>query len=164
TIILKAAVADLVFIMGKDANGFYTSAERYFLWEVGVPSAWINKPTSGTQLSFEELMDDVAGRTAGSFRDVGIVSHPKLHCWLGFPLERGKTDPVLFQTLRDRIAKSGWSDASKTATNRVVIRGCNIGQSKDMMKLMAKSFGGKCTVFAPTHKQTYEWDSVTDKV
>jgi len=26
-----------------------------------------------------------------------------------------------------------------------------------MMKLMARAFGDKCTVYAPTHKQNYEW-------
>jgi hypothetical protein len=159
TVILTAAVPDLVFIMGKDTDPkkqFYTSAERYFLWEVGIPAAWITKPPSGSQMSLEEVVDDLAARKS-KFRDVVIISHANLHGWLGFPLERGKTDPVVYQTLRAKLAAGGWSDASKTVTNKVVIRGCNIGQSTDMMKLMARAFGGKCTLYAPTHKQNYEW-------
>ena len=140
TVILTAAVPDLVFIMGKDTDPkkqFYTSACRTLLpvgsWHSGGVD---HRATVGfTDEPSRRWSDDLAARESRSSVTSSSSLTPTCTAWLGFPLERGKTDPVVYQTLRAKLlAAGGWSDASKTVTNKVVIRGCNIGQSTDMMK------------------------------
>ncbi len=165
TVVFQSAIPDHVFIMGKDGkstNKFYLGAERYFRWEKGYPTAWITKPGKSSSISLEELLDKIWDLDQ-PYRDIYVVSHANFHGWLGFPLLKGTKEATSYRSLRkakkDGVVLTDLSD-KLGAKNKVLIRGCNIGQNLTLLNLLDEVMGGKSIVYAPTHKQTYRfWTS-----
>ncbi len=175
-VILKDAIPEYVYIVGRDA--FYLAAYKHFLWGQRFPDDWITRPTGKTrELSLEDIVSGISGLSE-PFGDINIVSHANEHSWLGFSLTLTKEvkikgqlvdkeykKRVHYYSLKDKMKQGGLDDLSGTlkAGSKVIIRGCNIGQNIAMLNLFKKAFGGKCTFYAPTHKQQYKWYQIGKK-
>jgi hypothetical protein len=169
-VILKAAVPEYAFIVGR--RGFYSGAYKYFLWGQRFPKDWITKPKGKKKrLTLEEIFTEIYGLSE-PYRDIHIASHANEFSWLGFFLrllkevkvkghlvEKLVRRRVTYYSLKEKLEQGGLDDLSGKlgADKRVFIRGCNIGQNTAMLDLLKKAFGGNCTVYAPTHKQTFYW-------
>lgn len=164
-VVLTSSVPDYVYIMGKDKPGtpaakqFYASAEKHFLWERRFPVNWITKPEDAEKLSLEDILYEISSLQK-PYNNIHIVSHANQHGRLGFPIEVGDKKNISYYSLRKKQKDGTLTDVSKKldAKNTVIIRGCNIGQNVGMLNLIKKAMGGKCTVYAPTHKQHYLWE------
>jgi hypothetical protein len=175
-VILMTAVPDYVYIVGKDS--FYSSAEKFFLWEKRFPPSWVTKPINKIkELTLESIFTEVYSLN-GPYRNINIVSHANEHGWLGFSLKLKKSvkvkgqlvektinKRVSYYSLKEKIEQGELEDLSNklAAAHKVIIRGCNVGENTDMLNLLKKAFGNKCPVYAPTHKQHYQWFEKGDK-
>ncbi|MEO6912780.1 MAG: DUF4157 domain-containing protein [Candidatus Baltobacteraceae bacterium] len=153
---------DYVFIMGQDRpktnNPFYTVALRYF--RAHVPSAIFvtNLRTLADVVRYVGALQDPAGT-------IYLVSHANEDGTLSFALNASDTDGRTdANELRAALhpasggsslpAVKGKIDAQTT----ISIKGCNIGQSQEMVELIDEAFGGAGTVVAPKYEQRFAVD------
>lgn len=148
---------DYVFIMGKDVkksdNRFYTEAKRFFKAEY--PSA--------TLVEDVRDLDGINQRINGGGTPVAnliIVSHAHPDGTLQFSLDAHDATPGRVEYAELKKANQGGSitqpqpDLVGFWTN-VLIRGCNLGRSEEMLGEVRTAFGGSARVIAPTHGQRY---------
>ena len=146
----------LVFIMGKDSNGFYDIAEHY--WRLHDPLA--------TFVTDQRTLADVIGwinaNTTGSLGRVTIVSHANEDGTLSFGVDANDTNRhTSFSDLKKALHPAGGGSRTLPKpgtqvdrTTSVEIKGCDIGRSTDMLNLLSEAFNG-ASVHAPTHEQGY---------
>jgi hypothetical protein len=153
---------DYVFIMGKDKprqpNQFFKAATLYF--QSRLPQATMVTD----RRSLEDLLAWVAANVKDPIGNLYIVSHGAEDGTLFFGLNAagGK---LTVNTLRDALHPQGGAPSQVTSVASVVdgqtrihIKGCDIGQTQEIVELIDEAFGGAGTVTAPTHEQDYETD------
>ena len=148
---------DYVFIMGKDAaksgNKFYTEAKKFFKAEY--PAA--------TMVEDVRNLDGINQRINDGGKPVAnliIVSHAHPDGTLQFSLD--PSDPTPGKVEYGELKKA--NDAGSVTKpdpglvgfwTNVLIRGCNLGRSDEMLGEVRTAFGGSARVIAPTHGQRY---------
>jgi hypothetical protein len=148
---------DYVFIMGKDVkksdNKFYTEAMKFFKAEY--PGATLVEDVRDLDGINQRVND--GGKPVA---DLIIVSHAHPDGTLQFSLDAHDATPgkVEYGELKKaneagNITKPQ-SDLVGFWTN-VLIRGCNLGRSEEMLGEVRTAFGGSARVIAPTHGQRY---------
>jgi hypothetical protein len=162
------ARADYVFIMGSDKRGdpnrFYEAATVYFQGRLPQATMVTN------QRSLKDLLDWIAANVKSPIGNLYIVSHGAEDGTLFFGLNSpgGK---LTVNALRDALHPQGGGASSQLASvasvvdgrTRIHIKGCNIGQTQEMVELIDEAFGAAGTVTAPTHEQDYETDRALGK-
>ena len=148
---------DYVFIMGADAprsgNKFYTEAKKFFRAEH--PGA--------------VMIDDVRNLEGINQRvnvenkpvaNLHIVSHAHPDGTLQFSINPSDKTPgqVQYSELKEANEKQTLTKPKPELVGpwtNVMIRGCNLGRSEEMLLEAQKAFGGEARVIAPTHAQRY---------
>jgi hypothetical protein len=148
---------DYVFIMGADAprtnNKFYTEAKKFFKAEY--PSA----------VMIEDVrdLDGINARINAGNKPVAnlyIVSHAHPDGTLQFSLDPADKTPgqVQYSELKAANEKGSLTKPKPDLVGfwtNVLIRGCNLGRSGEMLQETKEAFGGDARVIAPTHEQGY---------
>jgi hypothetical protein len=150
----------LVFLMGRDTNGFYALAERF--WRVREPNATFI--TSARSLA--DIIDWMNANVTDPVGLIYIVSHANEDGTLSFGVDSHDQDHHMpYVELRDALHPPGGGASTlprlqhNQAHNAIVhIKGCDIGRSPAMLDLLAEAFGGHVAVYAPTHEQVYGFD------
>jgi hypothetical protein len=148
---------DYVFIMGQDArkstNKFYTEAKKFFKAEY--PAA--------TMVEDVRDLDGINQRINDRGKPVAnliIVSHAHPDGTLQFSLGPNDTTPGRVEYGELKKANEAGSITKPQADlvgfwTNVLIRGCNLGRSEEMLGEVRTAFGGGARVIAPTHGQRY---------
>jgi hypothetical protein len=148
---------DYVFIMGADkpksTNKFYTEAKKFFKAEY--PGA----------VMVEDVRDlDGINQTinAGNkpVANLYIVSHAHPDGTLQFSIDPSDKTPgqVQYSELKEANQKRSLTPPKPDLVGfwtNVMIRGCNLGRSEEMLQETKTAFGGHANVMAPTHEQVY---------
>jgi hypothetical protein len=148
---------DYVFIMGADApksnNKFYTEAKKFFKTEY--PGA----------VMIEDVrdLDGINQRINSENKPVAnlyIVSHAHPDGTLQFSIDPTDKTPgqVQYSELKEANDKKSLTQPNPDLIGfwtNVMIRGCNLGRSEEMLQETKKAFGGQVRVIAPTHEQVY---------
>jgi len=148
---------DYVFIMGADKpksnNKFYTEAKKFFKAEY--PGA----------IMIEDVRDlEGINQRINSgdkpVKNLYIVSHAHPDGTLQFSLNPADKTPgqVQYSELKEANAKQSLTQPKADLVGfwtNVMIRGCNLGRSEEMLQETKKAFGGEVRVMAPTHEQVY---------
>ncbi len=148
---------DYVFMMGADApkskNKFYTHAKKFF--EAEYPTATM----------FEDVRDleGINQRINTENKPVAnlyIVSHAHPDGTMQFSLNQADQTPgqVQFSELKEANEKQSLTQPKPDLVGfwtNVMIRGCNLGRSEEMLEQTKEAFGGQVRVIAPTHEQVY---------
>jgi hypothetical protein len=158
---LGGAIADrlfrphLVFIMGKDSNGFYDIAEHY--WRLHDPLATFITD----QRTLADVISWINANATQSLGRITIVSHANEDGTLSFGVDANDTNRhTSFSDLKQALHPAGGSrtlpkpGSQVDPTTSVEIKGCDIGRSTDMLNLLSEAFNG-ARVHAPTHEQGY---------
>lgn len=152
----------LVFIMGKDSDGFYDIAEHY--WR-------LHDPLATFVTDQRTLADVISWINANATQPLGritIVSHANEDGTLSFGVDANDTNRhTSFSDLKKALHPAGGGSRTLPAPGKQVepstsveIKGCDIGRSTDMLNLLSEAFNG-ARVHAPTHEQGYGY-SVTE--
>jgi len=148
---------DYVFIMGKDAkksdNKFYTEAKKFFKAEYA----------GATMVEDVRDLDGINQRINDGGKPVAnliIVSHAHPDGTLQFSLDAKDATPgkVEYAELKKANAAGGITQPQPDLVGfwtNVLIRGCNLGRSEEMLGEVRTAFGGSARVIAPTHGQRY---------
>ncbi|MEJ8810782.1 DUF4157 domain-containing protein [Variovorax ureilyticus] len=148
---------DYVFIMGKDAkksdNKFYTEAKKFFKAEY--PAA--------TMVEDVRDLDGINQRINDGGKPVAnliIVSHAHPDGTLQFSLDAKDATPGRVEYGELKKANDAGNITKPQADlvgfwTNVLIRGCNLGRSEEMLGEVRTAFGGSARVIAPTHGQRY---------
>ncbi|MDM0071122.1 DUF4157 domain-containing protein [Variovorax sp. J31P207] len=148
---------DYVFIMGKDArksdNKFYTEAKKFFKAEYA----------GATMVEDVRDLDGINQRINSGGKPVAnliIVSHAHPDGTLQFSLDAKDATPgkVEYAELKKANAAGGLTPPQPDLVGfwtNVLIRGCNLGRSEEMLGEVRTAFGGSARVIAPTHGQRY---------
>jgi hypothetical protein len=144
---------DYVFLMGQDNAGFYTEAEGYF--KQALPNA--------TMVSDVRSLAGVTERVHAGGKPVAnlyIVSHAHESGVLQFSLD--DLDKTPGQLQYDELADGNRNGRLETvnakligAWTKIQIKGCAVGRSDLTLKALRGALGGRASVTAPTHAQTY---------
>ncbi|SFL96519.1 DUF4157 domain-containing protein [Variovorax sp. OV329] len=152
---------DYVFIMGVDKRGepFYSDAERFF--RAHRPKAVFVTD----KRSLAEVLRYVADKIKAPIGNLYLVSHANEDGTLMFGLDPRDPDHKLNATeLRKALHPTEGNSAlakigpQVDAYTVVRIKGCDLGRNGEMLDLLDEAFGGRGTVIAPTHEQTYGTD------
>lgn len=154
----------LVFIMGKDSNGFYDIAEHY--WRLHDPLATFITD----QRTLADVINWINANVSQPLGRVTIVSHANENGTLSFGVDATDTDRhTSFSDLKKVLhGGAGGTRSLPTPGNQVgqstsiEIKGCDIGRSTDMLKLLSEAFNG-APVHAPTHEQGYGYSDKEGK-
>ncbi|MDN8615096.1 eCIS core domain-containing protein [Variovorax ginsengisoli] len=148
---------DYVFIMGKDAaksgNKFYTEAKKFFTAEYA----------GATLVEDVRDLDGINQRINSGGKPVAnliIVSHAHPDGTLQLSLDAKDATPgkVEYAELKKANAAGGITQPKPDLVGfwtNVLIRGCNLGRSEEMLGEVRTAFGGSARVIAPTHGQRY---------
>lgn len=148
---------DYVFIMGSDVpksnNKFYTEAKRFF------------KAEHPQAIMIEDVrsLDGINQRINSENRPVAnlhIVSHAHPDGTLQFSINEADKTPgqVQYSELKEANDKQSLTQPKQDLVGfwtSVMIHGCNLGRSEEMLVETSKAFGGEVRVIAPTHEQAY---------
>ncbi|MDM0035636.1 DUF4157 domain-containing protein [Variovorax sp. J22P271] len=148
---------DYVFIMGKDArksdNKFYAEAKKFFKAEYA----------GATMVEDVRDLDGINQRINDGGKPVAnliIVSHAHPDGTLQFSLDAKDATPgrVEYAELKKANQAGGITPPQPDLVGfwtNVLIRGCNLGRSEEMLGEVRTAFGGSARVIAPTHGQRY---------
>ncbi|MBB3178423.1 DUF4157 domain-containing protein [Variovorax sp. Sphag1AA] len=148
---------DYVFIMGKDApksdNKFYTEAKKFFKAEY--PAATMVEDVRDLDAINQRINDG-----AKPVANLIIVSHAHPDGTLQFSLDAKDTTPGKVEYSELKKANDAGSITKPKSDlvgfwTNVLIRGCNLGRSEEMLGQVRTAFGGSARVIAPTHGQRY---------
>jgi hypothetical protein len=144
---------DYVFLMGHDNAGFYTEAEGYFAQ--ALPQA--------TMVKDVRTLAGIAQHVHGAGKPVAnlyIVSHAHESGVLQFSLD--DLDKTPGQLQYDELVdanKGGRLDKVNPkligAWTKIQIKGCAVGRSELTLKALRGALGGRASLTAPTHAQSY---------
>jgi hypothetical protein len=148
---------DYLFIMGADApksnNKFYTEAKKFFKAEYpGVVPIEDVTNLEGINQRINSENKPVA--------NLYIVSHAHPDGTLQFSIDPADKTPgqVQYSELKEANEKQSLTQPNPDLVGfwtNVMIRGCNLGRSDEMLQEAKKAFGGQVNVMAPTHEQVY---------
>jgi hypothetical protein len=144
---------DYVFLMGQDRAGFYTEAEGYF--KQALPNATL--VTSVRTLAGITAHVHAAGKPVANLY---IVSHAHESGVLQFSLDDLDQTPgqLQYDELTD-ANKNGRLEKVNAkligAWTKIQIKGCAVGRSELTLKALRGALGGRASLTAPTHAQTY---------
>jgi hypothetical protein len=147
---------DYVFIMGTDnpkkKNPFYQEAKKFFKAEY--PKAVMVEDVRNLEGINQRINDE--GKPVANLY---IVSHANQDGTLSFAINSAdKSGSVDYQEIKEANAKGDVTKPQEDLVGfwtNVMIRGCNLGRSKEMLNEVKSAFGGKSEVSAPTHEQGY---------
>jgi Domain of unknown function (DUF4157) len=149
---------DYVFIMGADNpktnNRFYENAKIFFKNEY--PKAVMVEDVRDL-----EGINQQINKGGKPVANLYIVSHAHEDGTLQFSLNSGDKTPrnIDYSELKDANKADSLTKPKEDLIGfwtNVVIRGCNLGRSKEMLNEVQSAFGGKAHVMAPTHSQEYD--------
>ena len=160
TAVPAASRRRLVFLMGRDARGFYHYAERF--WRVREPNATFVT----TARSLADIIDWMNANVTNPVGRIYIVSHANEDGTLSFGVDSQDQDHHMpYVELRDALHPPDGSASTlprlrnNQADDAIIdIKGCNIGRSPAMLDLLKEAFGGRASVYAPMHEQVYGYD------
>jgi hypothetical protein len=146
----------LVFIMGRDSDGFYDIAEHY--WRLHDPLATFVTD----QRTLADVINWINANATQPLGRITIVSHANENGTLSFGVDANDTDRrTSFSDLKKALHPRGGGGrtlptpgAQVDGSTSVEIKGCDIGRSTDMLDLLSEAFNG-ARVHAPTHEQGY---------
>ncbi len=150
---------DFVFVMGDTSDDdFYKFAGKYF--KATYPTATYFDSIRTLEDILVSLKQNIkSGERLGNLY---VVTHGATDGTLSFGLNNGDTDSSIdYEELSEAVKKKKLTDLSKQVDNqsRIYIKGCNIGQSGDMVQLIDQSFSGNGKVIATTHEMQYTQSS-----
>ncbi|HSW19040.1 MAG TPA: DUF4157 domain-containing protein [Ramlibacter sp.] len=151
---------DYVFIMGDTVrDAFYRDALSFFRAHRPKAIFVIDKR------SLADVLRHVADKISAPIGNLFLVSHANEDGTLMFGLNGRDTDRKLNATeLRGALHPTDNTSAlaqigpQVDAHTVVRIKGCDLGRNGEMLELLDEAFGGRGTVIAPTHEQTYGTD------
>jgi hypothetical protein len=150
---------DYVFLMGQDTSGFYTEAEGYFTQ--ALPNA--------TMIKDVRTLAGITERVHAGGKPVAnlyIVSHAHESGVLQFSLDDLDKTPgqLQYDELTDANQNGRLADVNPKligAWTKIQIKGCAVGRSELTLKALRGALGGRASLTAPTHAQSYGHGSST---
>jgi hypothetical protein len=148
---------DYVFIMGVDNpkknNPFYAEAKKFFKAEY--PSAEMVEDVRNLEGINQRI--NAGGKPVANLY---IVSHANQDGTLSFSIDSADKTPgqVQYSEIKEANEKKSLTKPQENLVGfwtNIMIRGCNLGRSEEMLKEVKSAFGGKAGVMAPTHAQSY---------
>jgi hypothetical protein len=144
---------DYVFLMGQDSAGFYTEAEGYF--SQALPQATLVKNVR-TLAGITEHVHNGGKPVANLY----IVSHAHESGVLQFSLDDLDKTPgqLQYDELVDANKNGRLADVNPKligAWTKIQIKGCAVGRSELTLKALRGALGGRASLTAPTHAQSY---------
>ena len=160
-----------VFIMGKDPpktkNRFFAEAHAYYtgLYGSTANAHIVSVPTLEAVLSTVNadgnpvglLIVVTHGHPDGRLMfDLGVT--PDAPATATLPVTKTGGTPTQYDTTKAAVDQGKLSTPTEAvidAQTKVVIKGCNIGQSPRMVAVLKEAFGGRAGVTASTHAQEF---------
>ncbi len=144
------------FITGS--RGYFTAASHY--WRINADGVFAR---SSVEEIFTYLHTESARLGYGTWGQVNIVSHGNESEWL-IKLFRAdsRTRHVTPQMLRDNAEDERLvapDDTQLDNESTIVIRGCSLGNSQELLDEIRNLFGGRSTIYAPKYIQWYSYES-----
>ncbi len=142
------------------AEPVYRIAERYYRAHIR------NAIVCHASTQFERLLNYISNNVNQPIGDLYIISHANEDGTLGFALNRVDADARLdVRELRTALHPAGGGAGNLPqlgnqidAQTRILIKGCDLGRTQEMVELVDEAFGGAGTVIAPTHEQGFSVD------